>query len=342
MMRKITSIIVFAVCISLCCLCFSACTSVNTVQSNVANDGESNENDVPPLSNPPICDNQNPSTNQVYNIDIVAGEENWIFDEDITIMPPNDAKTEYLSQPMPSRIKLGTCEIDAELISIDRYDDNSLRSLYLSKDKRTVYKISQPGECYSVIAQPGFVLSNFVSESISEEALIVHAKEYISRYLDIASVNDYNLAIETKIIVVKPNAAWKESKPGFYTVNDETEEVVSYQVEYRQHYLDYPTSNSITLLFDKLGNITDFYVTHHDIDWGVLYYDEGTVYQSVIGYLEQNMCDEYQLLSCEINSRYLIYDYNNSQVKLSLTTTLLLLKDNMEVAVLCSMVISQK
>ena len=271
-----------------------------------------------------------------YKVEMSGITESGIFKESEEVFQNDVVKIEPLSVPVESEIKLGKKSTVADLTS--KYADSS-KSIYVSKDGKIKYTKNNDSDSFSISVNESGVLSSFKKDSFSEEELVNNIKAYISEYLDLNILDNYVYTCSTKVQVLKPNAAWNETKEGFYVASEEGENVRSYTVEYRKYCGNYKTSDRLSVNCDSNGNILAFAFYDSNTDWSGVDFDGKYVEQSVEKYLDGSIRKEWRLKDYEIEDECLVYV--DGKIYLSLSIDLTLTKNGDEANTSCALRVSK-
>ena len=120
-------------------------------------------------------------------------------------------------------------------------------------------------------------------------------------------LDNYVYTCSTKLQVSKPDAAWNETKEGFYVSAETGETVRSYTVEYRKYYNNYKTADYLSVNCDPNGNILAFAFYDSNTDWLGGEFDAKSVEQSVEKYLKDSIKSEWQIEDYKITNECLVY-----------------------------------
>lgn len=273
-----------------------------------------------------------------YDIRLTSNIEGNVFDDSIEIYKIDEVLTETIQEPVGETFKLGKKEISADLISKKFYTHKGQQNIYLSNDKKIEYRKNTDADIFCIRAKEDYILSRYVGMELTEEQLIEHVNSFLTTYIDMLEYGDYVYSCSTSVVIAKENAAWKEEKSEFYIAKNAYESVSSYKLEYQRYFNDLPTSDSIIIICDECGNITDFYYYKYDIDWNTSNFETDKITQSVQSFLNQNIQSDYDILDYKIDSQCLVYI--DQKIQLSLSVEITVEKDEEIMVLLCPMMLS--
>ena len=283
------------------------------------------------------CDTpESPAKLEDYNVELSEVAESGIFNVPGQVIQSDVPAQEKLDAPIESEIKLGNKTIVADLTS--KYVDSN-KSIYVSKDGKINYVKSGDSDSFSISVRGSGVLRSFKKDSFNEEELVNNIKDYISEYLDLSMLDSYVYTCSTKLQVSKPDAAWNETKEGFYVSNENGETVRSYTVEYRKYYNNYKTADYMSINCDPNGNILAFAFYDSNTDWSGGEFDGKSVEQCVEKYLKDSIKSEWSLKDYEFENECLVYV--DGKIYLSLSVDLTLTKNGDEANTLCALRVSK-
>lgn len=273
-----------------------------------------------------------------YDVKITASIENSVFKDSVEVFQINDMSTQKFDNPVECNFKVGKKDVLADLILKKDYAHKSRENVYLSKDKNTEYVKSIDHNSFTIKSQKDTVLSSFKNEILTEQNLKNCVNDFLSSYIDINALNNYNYSCTTSVITTTSTAAWKETKDIFYLPQNDAEMVISYKIEYRKYFQNIATSDCVVVICNSYGEITACYYYEYDVDWGNSTFDNAIMHECVANYLEENISSEYYLIDYKIDSQQLIYV--DEEIQLAVSVELTLEKNNEEVVVLCPLILS--
>lgn len=278
------------------------------------------------------------SHKNAYDVKLTARTEGKIFRDSASIYNIDQVTTKELDKPIETQIKIGQKDITANLMSIKEYAHSSNVNIYLSKDLNTEYRQSTNIGSFAIKSKNGTVLCSYEKNTMSEQAARNHIETFMSSYIDIDHLDGYAYKCTTSVVVATPTASWKETKDTFYLPQNDTEKVVSYTFEFCKYWQGFETSDRVAIVCDANGNITDFYFNEYNVNWDTATFEDNLIQDAIEDYLKNNISREYKLLNYAIETQKLIY--LDSKIQMMIAVELTLEKNNEEVVVLCSLLLT--
>ena len=282
------------------------------------------------------CSNTN---SDLYGVELTSNLEGKIFKDSVTVVQTDKYLTNEYSSPIETKVVLGKVELEADLISVNDYEYKSNQNVFLSKDKNIEFRKSTDYESFTIQSKNNTVLVSFTEDSLTEESLKKYVLDYISTYIDIEHLNDYEYNCSTSVVVVKPNASWKETKDAFYLPQNDTEFVTDYKIEFCKYSQGFQTADSVVVICNNSGDIKGFYNYEYNVNWENSSFDKEKVKDSIEIFLKNYISSEYSLLDYSVESQRLVYLDNQIKLSLSISVTLQSGKD--EIVILCPFLLSE-
>ena len=273
-----------------------------------------------------------------YDVRLTANIEQAVFKNSVTIFETDEVSTERFDKPIECEIAFGNKKIVVDLTSVKNYVHKSAQQVYFSKDKNIEYRKSTKFDSFTIQAKNDTVLATYTEDTLNEQLLNEAVIDFMSAYIDIATLNEYVYSCTTSVVVTKPTASWKETRDGFSLPSNNTESVTTYKLEYRKFHQEFATSDSIVVMCTENGDITGFYYYEHNIDWAESVFKKELINNSIDSYIKDSLSKEYNLLDISIESERLVY--LDDEIQLAVSVELTLLDNNEEVVVLCPLLLS--
>ena len=263
-----------------------------------------------------------------YKVEFSRGTKSDMFKEKYTTYPESEESgegekfepyTEELNPPVETTFNIGKCELTADLTSIEHYAQGEKR-YYKSKDGSVEYRTRTDNNNFSIVSPGDGVLCPFQGNELTEQALIAHIKDYISAYIDLESLDEYEYKCETHFIVSSENGSGGETREGFGLPKDDTERVTSYRVVFRKCSNGFATSDKLQIFCEPNGDFDIFYYYDSGIDWSSADFDSEKIDESAKKFLNNAMVRGYSLEDITISNKTLVY--RNSEIQVQVTANL--------------------
>lgn len=316
-MKKTTLIIILII-----ALLLSACNANTDTQEESRNDPVSSNKASP------------------YKVQLLGNMDEGIFKNDTEKYASAENSFYETEKDAIQAVEIGKNKLELKYVSQKHYTNGSVVDIYFDEDNNVEYS---KGENTFFVKAKGEFLKQYTSSQLSETDLLEHINSYISSYVANEDYKDYTYRCSTKIVVSKENAAWAETKDGFYIPQSSYETVRSYVIEYRKYSDELPTADSLIIHCDGDGNITHFYNYAYNAKWEDASFESKSVDESISLFLRENLSSKYVIKNYKIDSQRLIYSDNEIRLSLTLSLTLssTLDDDGEGVVALCSLVISK-
>ncbi|MBR2387613.1 MAG: hypothetical protein IKB02_02470 [Clostridia bacterium] len=275
----------------------------------------------------------------LYGVELTSNLEGKVFKDSVTVVQTDKYLTNKYDSPIATKVVLGKVELEADLISVNNYEYKSNQNVFLSKDKNIEFRKSTDYGSFTIQSKNNTVLVSFDEDSLTEEKLKCYVLDYISNYIDIDRLSDYEYNCSTSVVVAKQNASWKETKDTFYLPQDDTEIVTDYKMEFRKYSQGFQTADSVVVICNNAGDIKGIYNYEYNVNWENSSFDKEKVNDSVEDFLKNYISSEYRLLDYSVESQRLVYLDNQIKLSLSISVTLQSGKD--EIVILCPCLVSE-
>ena len=298
---------IMALCLILLCITSVSCNSHSTSDGRVS---QTTDRELP-----------FEPTGTNYSVQMLSGMESEGFDDVPSFMPYLNDTTEIVDKPALTNIKLGKKSIKAYHTEITNSYEVGLVNEYTSEDKNTRYWTRSQGNCFGIYSQNDTVLCKHNGE-ITEDAVLKTVKNYISSYIDISNIDDYVYECSTYLSVRKPNAAWGETRTGFYVAANDTSEVEE-KIDINRYYFDfilycngYKTGDGIEVSCEANGDITSFRFYDHQVNWKNFTIDEEKIDNAITQFMSRNLSSGYAISKYDLKSKKLAFV--NGKIRLAL------------------------
>ena len=228
--------------------------------------------------------------------------------------------------PLDATIKIGKLDIFADHVETEDYLHLEDRLIYLSKDKNTQYvKFRDSNSFHIVNKNKELSLAQYPYDTLTEENVVKHVREYISKYIDAEILNDYEYSSSTYRMVSGKqsngaNFVYGETVNGFYISNDSNIEVKDYMIKFGQYSNGIPTKNKLECYCDEFGNIKYLFYYEYDIDWESEKFNYENIQSNVKRFLSEH--SDCKITDWKINSYELQYIAEKVQLYVSVTATI--------------------
>ena len=224
-----------------------------------------------------------------------------------------------MKPPVETTFNIGKCELTADLTSIKHYAQGEKR-YYKSKDGSVEYQKRTDENTFYILAYDDAVLCPFQGNELTEQTLIAHIKDYISAYIDLEILDEYEYKCETHFIVSSENGSGGETREGFGLPKDDTERVRRYCVTFQKYSNGFATSDMLQLFCKPNGDIDNFYYYDSGIDWSSADFDSEKIDEGAKRFLNNAMVRGYSLEDITISNKTLVY--RNSEIQVQVTANL--------------------
>jgi len=203
-----------------------------------------------------------------------------------------------LTSPADSVIKLGRVEVSADLVeTIDRVYFEDM-SCYLSKDKKFSYTKFSGNDSFTIssASDSDEPLSEYPYDEITEENLIRHVKEYMSRYINPDDFSDYKYCPETYGKKVSENGSSAHTEASVVVSVDRSSypyfEPLRYTISYKEFINGVMTENGITCVCDVNGDIKSLEFIDRNLNWRDKAFDERNIQENIDNFLKKYVVEE--------------------------------------------------
>ena len=246
-----------------------------------------------------------------YRIQISASEDT-VFVTDYTDQSGISSE-ETAENASPASVKLGNREVNVIPQKTVTRKNGNVERYYADEEGAFECRLLSLDHSFVISAKKGALASFDNNTQLSETTLIGFVEKSLEAYIDPAVLASHQLGLTTRVNVSSSDAAWAETKDGFFSPNpaDEegkTVEVRYYELTYSLYCGEYKTNDYVTVRCDAKGNITYLVVCFTGIDWSSVQLPvQGDLQTALVNKIRTSLNGSYQYVDARLSSQAVSY-----------------------------------
>lgn len=278
--------------------------------------------------------------NQANSIQLFAFLEDEIFEANTPIQVEESKWIEYDVDSNISSLQVGNRNFNIVKNVSKRVNDLGDEWNIFYNEDQTIKIQKELNSASFIIQSIGDIsLQDYSFSSLTEQNLILAVQSYIKTYINDINFQNFRYQCSTSVATITDEAAWNETKDGFYISSDNSETITCYQVSFTQYNGEIATENKINVMTDSLGNIENLYYYHYEAPWDQCEVDQVFLNQEIELFLDKYLQSQLQLISYNIKSMTLSCVNNKIALTLSVELTLKNKEYNENFVSLCALVV---